>query len=197
MNEETIQYYERNAEKIIAGTEHADMSKQRTRFLRYLKAGSYVLDAGCGSGRDALTFLRAGYRVNAFDASEEICRIASARTGITVKKQRFETLEGEAEYDGIWACASLLHVQRENLPDVLNRLYRMLKPQGVLYASFKYGIAGERIKEGRYFCDLDEIECRKLFTNSGFEIRELFVTMDVRTDRSGEKWVNVIGQKLV
>ena len=195
MNEKTIQYYDKNAEMFIAGTEHADMSEQRSRFLCYLKPGNRVLDAGCGSGRDALAFLSEGYQADAFDASEEICRIAAARTGIPVKKQRFETLEGEAEYDGIWACASLLHVQKEDLPDVMKRLYRMLKPQGVLYASFKYETAGECIKEGRYFCNLDEMQCRKLFIDAGFEIRELFITADVRTDRGGEKWVNVIGQK--
>ena len=107
MNEETIQYYNRHAEEFCAGTFSADMSRSRDRFLAYLQPGSAILDAGCGSGRDTLAFLSAGYQVDAFDASEEMCRIASQKTGISVRKQRFEKLEGQELYDGIWACASL------------------------------------------------------------------------------------------
>ena len=86
MNEETIQYYNRQAEEFCAGTFSADMSRNRDRFLAYLQPGSAILDAGCGSGRDTLAFLSAGYQVDAFDASDEICRIASQKTGIPVRK---------------------------------------------------------------------------------------------------------------
>ena len=126
MNEETIQYYNRHAEEFCAGTFSADMSRNRDRFLAYLHQGSAILDAGCGSGRDTLVFLSAGYQVDAFDASEEMCRIASQKTGILVRRQRFEKLEGQELYDGIWACASLLHVAAKDLPDVLVRLYHMI-----------------------------------------------------------------------
>lgn len=194
MNETTIQYYDLHAETFVAGTEHADMSVCRERFLHYLKPGDRILDAGCGSGRDTLAFRGAGYAVDAFDASEEICRIASERTGIRVQQLRFEELEGTEEYEGIWACASLLHVQEADLPDVLRRLYRLLKPQGVLYASFKYG-SGERRKEGRLFLDLQEQACRQYLEEAGLAVRELFITGDVREGRGGERWVNAIAEK--
>ena len=132
--------------------------------------------------------------MEAFDASAEICRLASEKTGIEVKQLRFEKLEGEDAYDGIWTCASLLHVKPEDLPDVLQRLHRLLKPEGVLYASFKYG-TGEREKDGRYFYDLTEETCRDLLRKAGFSIKELFITQDVRSGRSHEKWVNVIAGK--
>ena len=194
MSDLTIRYYDEHAKDFVAGTENADMRECRERFLRWLKPGQKILDAGCGSGRDAIAFQEAGYEVEAFDASAEICRIASERTGIEVRQLRFEDLQGEDQYNGIWACASLLHVKPDDLPDVLRRLFRLLKPEGVLYASFKYG-SGERVKDGRYFHDMTEDTCRKQLREAGFSIRELFMTQDVRSGRSREKWVNAIAGK--
>lgn len=194
MKHSTIDYYNENAEAFVAGTENADMQECRERFLEYLHKGARILDAGCGSGRDVIAFREARYEVDAFDASEELCRIASEKTGIRVRQLRFEELEGEAQYDGIWACASLLHVSPENLPDVLKRLYMLLRPDGILYASFKYG-SGERIKDGRYFYDMNERECRELLESVDFEIKALFITGDVRANREDEKWVNAIAGK--
>ena len=194
MNQKTIDYYDSHAEEFFSGTIDADMSECRARFLAYLPRGKKILDAGCGSGRDILAFMEAGYEVEAFDASAELCRIASQKTGVAVRKQRFEDLPGEEAYDGIWACASLLHVDRQDLPDVLRRLYLMLNPGGVLYASFKHG-TGEREKGGRYFNDLTEKALAELLSNAGFEVKELFITADVRSGRGDEKWVNAIAER--
>ncbi len=189
----TVQYYNRNAAAFYAGSAGADMRECRARFLHYLKPGARILDAGCGSGRDALAFLQAGYETDAFDASSELCAIASEKTGIAVRQDRFETLTGEDIYDGIWACASLLHVRRDDLPEVLRRLRRLLKKDGVLYASFKYG-TGERQNGERYFHDLTEDTLTGLLEEAGFEIKEVFVTQDVREGREDEKWVNAIAR---
>lgn len=66
--------------------------------------------------------------MEAADGSEEMCRAASAYTGIPVKRMLFEELDAENRYDGIWACASLLHLPAEKLPDVLRKIERALKP---------------------------------------------------------------------
>lgn len=187
----TIEYYDQNAESFIEGTIHADMKDCRERFLRHIKPGGKLLDAGCGSGRDALAFLQEGYAVDAFDASEELCRRASELLGIPVECRTFEELTGEAEYDGIWACASLLHVREKDLPDVLERMKNLMKPDGILYASFKEG-SGEREKDGRFFLDMTEDKCRKAFSEAGFRIIESFISKDVRNDRQNEGWVNII-----
>ena len=92
MSDKTIRYYDRNAEEFAAGTVNADMQELRAGFLKYLRPGAKILDAGCGSGRDALAFLKAGYEVDAFDGSAQMCRIASERTGISVRQLRFEDL---------------------------------------------------------------------------------------------------------
>ena len=124
---DTITYYNLNAESFIDGTVNVDMSYARDLFLKYVKPGGHILDAGCGSGRDSLAFMAAGYEVDAFDASEEICRIVSERLGFPVACKRFEDLDGAEEYDGIWCCASLLHVRKRDMADVMKRLERLLK----------------------------------------------------------------------
>lgn len=194
MNESTIQFYNEHAGEYAEGTINADMAECRIRFLKYITPGAKILDAGCGSGRDTIAFLSAGYEVDAFDASEKMCRIASEKTGINVENRRFEELEGSEKYDGIWACASLLHVKKEKLPDVLSRLNQLLKQNGVLYVSFKYGDK-ERVDEERYFCDLTEDECCSLVQQAGFSVLETFLSGDVLPDRKSQRWVNAIGRK--
>ena len=190
---QTISYYEEHAVEFCRSTFEADMTYCRDRFSKYLNPGSRILDVGCGSGRDSKAFSDLGYYVTAMDASPKICEEAEKVLGQRVLCKLFEELNMEKMFDGIWACASLLHVPKEEVLDVLHRLKRALKDNGVLYASFKYG-DGEEIRRGRYFCDYNERTLEKLMQDAGFEILELFVTEDVREDRSGEEWVNVIGR---
>lgn len=153
--ERTISYYDENAATFCEGTRNADMSETRGRFLQYLKPNALILDAGCGSGRDSKAFMESGYRVVAIDGSKEMCRQASAYLGQEVQCRRFEEIDEKEVYDGIWACASLLHVPHELLPKVIARLIVALVDGGVLYASFKYG-EEEREAGGRYFTDRSE-----------------------------------------
>ena len=203
----TLSYYDENASAFCEGTRNADMSEMRGRFLRYLKPGALILDAGCGSGRDSKAFMESGYRVVAIDGSEKICRLASKYLGQEVQCRRFEKIEEKEVYDGIWACASLLHVPHELLPKVIARLITALVDGGVLYASFKYG-EEEREAGGRYFTDLREDGWKKVLEEAEEEMKgnksgskkletiECFVTGDVREGRGGEKWLNVVGRKV-
>ena len=173
---------------------NVDISDIRNRFLKYVKPKGKILDAGCGSGRDSLAFMKSGFQVDAFDASEEICRITSEMLDIKVECKRFEDLSGDPEYDGIWACASLLHVDGSDLPRVMENLKRLLNPDGIIYVSFKEGDT-EKIWNGRFFHDMTEDSARELFQNTDLELLELFRTQDARKDRKGEFWINIIGKK--
>lgn len=190
---QTISYYDKNAKEFCKNTIDADMSFCRDKFLKYLSAGASILDAGCGSGRDSVAFKQLGYHVTAMDASPKICQEAEKVLGQKVLCKTFEELDDENVYNGIWACASLLHVPKEKMVEVLHRLKRALKDGGVLYASFKYG-EDEKIVSGRLFSYYNEQSLSALMRENGFEALEVFVTQDVREDRREEKWVNVIGK---
>jgi SAM-dependent methyltransferase len=96
-----------------------------------------------------------------------MAREAETRIGRPVRVQLFEDLDDVAAYDGIWANASLLHVPRAGLPNVLARVHRALKPGGVLYASFKSGGAEGRDSLGRYYNYLNADEVTALLNAAG------------------------------
>ena len=152
--DKTIDYYNQNAEQYIARTSWINMEPARTRFLSYLPSEALILDAGCGSGRDALAFQSLGHRVLAIDASEEMVRSVTAQ-GIPAQQMYFEDLSFSSQFDGIWCSASLLHVQKEILPQVMDSIYKALKPNGICFVSYKYG-QGEALENGRYFHFMDE-----------------------------------------
>ena len=192
MNREdkTIDYYNANAGAFAASTKDVAFESMQQKFLKQIPEHGRILDFGCGSGRDTKYFLEHGYQTDAIDGSEELCKAASAYTGIAVKHMYFEELNADSLYDGIWACASILHVHKEDLPDIFQRMCRALKYDGTMYISFKYGtFQGER--NGRYFTDLNE-EGLKEVTKSipDLAITETWITSDARPGRENEKWLN-------
>jgi SAM-dependent methyltransferase len=112
----TLAYYENQAETFFAETVEVDMAPLYARFLARVPPGGQILDAGCGSGRDALAFRRLGYGRTAFEASPASARLASAHCGLAVEVRRFREIEWEGRFCGIWACASLLHVPMAESP---------------------------------------------------------------------------------
>lgn len=193
--DKTLAYYNQAAQAFAADTQNADVSELHTFFLSRLPQGARILDLGCGSGRDSKLFLEKGYQVVAVDGSEEFCKIASDLIGQEVLNQTFENIDFKQEFDGIWACASILHVPSERLPAVIGNISRALKKGGYFYASFKYGnFEGER--NGRYFTDLTEESFGRLIAPfDELEIIEMMVTGDVRPGRAEEKWLNVVVRK--
>ena len=192
----TITYYNRKAQEFVQDTCNVGFTEIPNRFIRYLNSGSRILDLGCGSGRDTKYFLDQGFDGVATDGSAELCRIASEYTGIEVKQMLFDELSEVAAYDGIWACASILHLPYDELVAVLKKITVALRPNGVLYTSFKYGTyEGER--NGRFFIDMTEGRLDELLADAeGLAIEELWFTGDVRPGREDEKWLNVIMRKL-
>ena len=191
----TIKYYNKNASDFIMSTQEVEFHEIQIKFAKNLSKGSRILDFGCGSGRDTKYFLSQGYQVDAIDGSEEICRLASAYTGISVCHMLFQELSVENMYDGIWACSSILHLSYDELRNVLIRMSHALKEKGIAYTSFKYGtFEGER--NGRYFIDMTEEKMERLLRETSvFHIEEQWVSKDVRPGRENEKWLNIILRK--
>ena len=188
----TINFYDKNAEAYAALTVTADMSRAYEKFLAYLPHGANVLDAGCGSGRDSLFFMRQGYRVTMLDASAAMCRCAEKLTGQKALHKTFAEINFDKQFDGIWANASLLHVPEQELEKVLKILHRALKEDGVLYASWKYGEAERRDGE-RFYCDMTEEKLKKLLRRTGcFVCKEVWVSEDVLPLHREQRWLNVV-----
>ena len=188
----TIEYYNANAADFAASTVDALIGDTRKRFTELIPEGGRVLDFGCGSGRDTKCFIELGFDVEAVDGSEELAKLASEYTGIDVRAVLFQDFEETDRYDGIWACACLLHLNDEDLKDVLIRLQRALKMGGVLYASFKYGdYYGE--KDGRFYNYMNEERFAGIFAGvSGLKITDIWLSDDSLRREKADRWFNVL-----
>lgn len=188
----TDAWYTANVDAFLAATERVDMAALHAPFLDALSPGALILDVGCGSGRDSLAFLRRGFRVVALEPCEALAAHAEALLGQPVRRQRAQDVSEVDTFDGIWACASLLHVPASETPEVLSRLARALTPAGVLYASYKLG-EGER-DDGRFFHDQTEASLRPLLGLASLVTDTIWTTDDARPGQS-QRWLNVIARR--
>lgn len=195
MDNPTLAYYNEFAEEFAARMASIPMQSLYDRFLPLIPAGGHILDAGCGSGRDLKFFSECGYRVSGIDASAGMVAVATRVSGQPVRQLDFLDLDDRHAFDGIWCCASLLHVSEAQLPEVLARLVRAAKTGGILFMSFKEGnFSG--LRHGRFFTDLTQPRLRELLAEHPLEIVELFRTADQRAERVEEYWTNAVVRKI-
>lgn len=190
-DDSTCRYYDQRAGEYVAWTDHLDLESLYAPFLAIVPSGGAILDPGCGAGRDVQTFQERGYQVTAIDASAKMIELTTQRTKVEGKQIRFQDLSYQQAFDGMWACASLLHVPLFELHDVLDRLLHALKQDGVYFMSFKHG-TGERMDDGRRFVDFTEAtlggELRKV---TALSVIRIWVTND-QAGRPGVRWVNAL-----
>ncbi len=190
--DKTLDYYNTQAASFAQSTLDVEFSALQDEFVSYLKEGASILDVGAGSGRDSAAFLKQGFKVTAIDGSAELAKLASKVLGQEVIVSTFQDYEPDQIFDGIWACASLLHLSREDIVKVMQKLAKALAADGVFYVSFKYGtFSGER--NGRFFTDLTEDTFAEILKEvSELKIKRQFITEDARPGREAEKWLNVM-----
>jgi SAM-dependent methyltransferase len=189
------EYYNQYASIYFENTVNLDVSDLIEPFTSYLEEGASVLDLGCGSGRDSLTFLEMGYDVTALDGSEEMCSLAGIHTDLDVLHMQYDDLDFEEVFDGIWACASLVHLEKEDLPGILRKISKALKPGGIFYMSVHKGNF-EGIRHQRYFSEYTELELEQIISQfSELKILDIWQTDDVRQKKDDQQWLNLLVQK--
>lgn len=192
----TLDYYNKNSEEYFNSTLNVDMTNTYKPFLKLVPKDGKILDLGCGSGRDSMNFMKLGYEVTAVDGAKELAKKASVLLGKEVILSTFEELELKEKFHGIWACASLLHIKREDLKIVLNNLYNNLEDNGVFYMSFKYGEKEYVDDKNRYFnCFTDESIIGFINENTKYNILGLYITEDKLGRVNEVKWLNLICNK--
>lgn len=194
MDKSTIDYYNRNADWYYWTTVGVDMDVFRKKFASYLPGEASVIDMGCGSGRDVMSFSDMGHDALGLDGAKELLKLAEERLGIKTKAADISDYKAASPYDGVWCCASLIHLNGEEKARFFRNLDRNLKSGGVIYISVRDGIKTGRDDNGVYMSNCSEAELRKYLEDAGCEILEMKVTEDA-LERGGVKWLNVIAGK--
>ncbi|MGF1849360.1 class I SAM-dependent DNA methyltransferase [Vibrio lentus] len=183
-----MSYYDNHAERFIQDTLHVDMSPIYERFLQHFR-GKTLIDIGCGPGRDIKHFCNLGFDVTGVEPSSVLSQFAKNYTQAEIIESTIQALRVPYQFDGIWACASLLHISSDELPMAFDNIAQIVKPDGVIYCSFKHG-EFEGVKNGRFF-NFRTIDSLKAILPRSLTIVDHWITSDQRKDRSDE-WLNVI-----
>lgn len=193
----TLAFYEKQGEQYYESTVGLDIHELYEPFLRELPPGAHILDAGCGSGRDTKAFLDRGYLVTAIDSSAKMAQLATAFTGQRCEVLSFQEMEFRDKFDGVWACASLLHVPKSEIEEVIHRFIRALKSGGIFYLSLKEGEGESIAEDGRLFNYYTEDSFRKLLSRFPM-LRELafWKTEEIRSYQHRALWLNFLLKKL-
>lgn len=193
----TLEYYNKNAKIYCEQTLVGNLQENYDKFLKYLPQGAYVLDFGCGSGRDSNYFIEHNYKVKAIDGSVEMCKLASEYIKQEVNCIKFDELDDLNTYDGIWACSSILHVEKDKLPNIFLKMINALKSNGIIYTSFKIG-TGYEVKEGKYYNYLTKDEMVQILNKLSENVKliDYFETLpSTKINAQNTIWGNFIIRK--
>lgn len=167
VDSETIAAYETRSREYAERRTGRSAEPGLAEFVSELHPGAHLLDIGCGPGDSAHRFLKAGFTVDAFDASPAM--VSRARElGVPARVASFDDIDGQGVYDGIWVSYSLVHVPRNEMPGHLTRLHRALKPGGRFHIGMKLGEGEKRDALGRLYVYYSEAELLRLLEGAGF-----------------------------
>jgi len=196
VNDNTLLFYEQTGDRYFADTCNIDISEIYLRFVKYLPQGARILDAGSGSGRDTTWFLQNGYTVDSFDGSRRMAKISTRHTGQVTNVLTFSEYLPKSLYNGIWACASLLHLPIEEIKETIKKFEGSLFDNGIIYASFKHGDSERTDLKGRYFTDINENRIDELILNTNLKVVDKWISLTkYKVSKSKCHWQNMILQR--
>jgi SAM-dependent methyltransferase len=185
----TIEYFDQNAERCFADAFTITERTNQDHFLSYIRPGGTILDYGCGSGRDAAYFRARGFEVVPTDGSREMCRLASDYLGTPVRVLEFNELDEKGRFDGIFASASIMHLEYEKLLEVFPKMARALHAGGILFVSFKYGETDGYLGK-RYYTKMTEDRLARTLENfDEFELVEQGTFGNEHPDQPDFRWL--------
>lgn len=191
----TLDFYDKEAPVYAPWSAPKTTFAWLEKFLSLTPETGRLLDFGCGGGWAAKRMLEAGYEVEAFDGSAGLAAEASTLTGLDVKVQRFEEFEKANRYDGIWASFCLLHAPRSEMPANLARIYKSMKPGGVLYLGLKAGSGEKRDSLGRFYSYFEPEFITELLAQAGFQEPQIRLREGEGYDGLPEKSMHIFTAK--
>lgn len=197
VTKKTIETYNKTAHKYASS--HQDIVPIKELLDEFIKnlSGPKILDVGCGPGRDVKYFSDQGLEPIGIDLSKALLTKASeiAPNAKFIEMDMRNLAFEKESFDGIWACASFLHLPKKEASIALAQFYRVLIKGGILSISVKAG-QGERFVEkdeylgfSKFYSFYSEDEIVALINSQGFKI--LKITIDKKKDT----WINIFAIK--
>ena len=191
---ETIAHYQRSVPFYTQAFD-ASHSRHLDAFLNRLEPRAHILELGCGTGRDAARMIERGFRVDATDGTPAMLVKARERYGLDARLMRFDQLDASEHYDAVWAHACLMHVPRDEVRGIIERICRALKPAGLHYASYKRGDAEGIDDRGRWNMLLQPEWIEQAYRTAGFEFVEASLWDGKGADGVVRDWVSLTVRK--
>ena len=204
--DKTIAVYNSIAPSYAQKVKELAPEQERQKFVALLHPKAKLLDVGCAAGRDSLYFTQKNLKVTGIDLSEkllEYAKITAPQATFLKEDVRYISFPSES-FDGIWVNAVLLHLKRQEIPEVLAKFYQLLRKSGVLFVSLKKGKGEGSITEPlsqeqpRFFTFYEESEIKQLITQTGFSIIELYTrhAQDRGPDTRNIDWIFCFARKV-
>jgi 8-oxo-dGTP pyrophosphatase MutT (NUDIX family) len=193
--DDTVRTYDQTAPAFAERWFDMRLEEEMGRFVDRLGPGARVLDVGCGPGHDTAWLVEMGFDAAGVDLSFGMLK-EGQRRGVTAPliqadMRRLPFRSGSL--DGLWVCASLLHVPKDQVDGVLRELARIVHP-GHIAVAVKRGEGEAWVDDDqgrrRFFAyyGLDEIQLR--LERNGFEVLGCWEVTDLQGRE--HPWFNVL-----
>ena len=144
--------------------------------VKLLPANAQVLELGCGAGIPMTKFLSERFQVTGVDISSN--QLALARQNVPnaefIQSDMVHFMTDRC-FDGIVAFYSMTHVPRDEHRQLLNMIYRLLKPGGILIATMGFGnspdvVSSDWLGSPMFFSHFDGDTNLGLVEQTGFRV---------------------------
>ncbi len=184
-------YYQKNYKAYHEKTFSIDPSSFLKPLAQRLPAKAFILDIGCGSGRDLLWMKKRGFNVIGFEQSEGLAELARENVGCEVIEGDFETYDfSRLSVDAILLVGALVHLPHERFKPVFQNISNCMRRRGKIFISMKEGNGHLKDSHERIFYLWQNDKLRRIFDELGYKV--IYFNQQVSIIRDRDLWLGYV-----
>jgi len=187
-------YYQKNYKAYHEKTFSIDPTSFLAPLAQKLSADAFILDVGCGSGRDLLWMKNRGFEVIGFERSPGLAELARDNAGCEIIEGDFETYDFSLILvDAVMLIGALVHVPHERFSEVFKNITSVIPKHGIVLITLKEGSGDRTDPDGRIFYLWEDPKAREMFDTLGFKVCDF--STSVSKTGSGDVWMSYVLDK--
>ncbi|MGA8178676.1 MAG: class I SAM-dependent methyltransferase [Desulfobacterales bacterium] len=187
-------YYQENYKAYHEKTFSIDPSSFLTPLAQRLPAEAFVLDVGCGSGRDLLWMKKHGFDVIGFERSPGLAELAREITGCEIIEGDYETYDFSLiQVDAVLLVGVMVHVPRERFSNIFKNITSAIPDNGLVLTTLKEGSGDITYPDGRIFYLWEDPMAREMFDTLGFKVCDF--SSSISKTGTGDVWMSYVLEK--